>query len=247
MPARKSKKPALFYSIHQGDLGEESADFPDPRSAGEQGLLCVGGDLQVETLLRAYPRGIFPWPQEGYPLMWFCPDPRGVLHFEQIHWPRRFLRELQDKSFEVTMDQAFTDVVRACAAAPRKIASDDAGADGTSSATWILPAMIDAYIELFHAGSAHSFECWSEGKLVGGLYGVWIEGVFSGESMFHSVSGASKRCLHALVLHLQGLGVRWMDTQMVTPILKTFGGTYISREEYLSWIVSSQARGLVWR
>ncbi len=247
MPRRRSNFPPSFFSLVAGEWAEESSDFPDPRMAGEQGLVCIGGNLEVETLRRAYRLGIFPWPQEDYPMMWFSPDPRGVLDFTKLHWPKRFLRELKTSNFEVTIDRAFAEVIRACAKAPRKPQADAAPAASVATMTWILPDMIDAYIALYHAGDAHSFECWHEGKLVGGLYGVWMNGVFSGESMFHTMSGASKHCLHALVNYLRSIEVRWMDTQMVTPILKSFGGTYISREEYLNWVASSQARRLVWR
>lgn len=197
--------------------------FPDPRLAGDDGLLCVGGDLRVETLIEAYTNGIFPWPQEGVPLLWFSPPKRGVLDFADLHWPRRFLRELKDSSFEITFNKAFARVIRECAAIPRT----------HESGTWILPPMEGAYTRFHEAGFAHSVECWKDGELVGGLYGVYVGGVFSGESMFHTVSGASKRCLFALTEKLRANGLEWMDIQMVTPVLQTFGGKYVSREDYL--------------
>ncbi|HVK60814.1 MAG TPA: leucyl/phenylalanyl-tRNA--protein transferase [Bdellovibrionales bacterium] len=208
----------------------ERVHFPDPRYAGDDGLLCVGGDLRVETLVDAYSQGIFPWPQEGLPLLWFCPARRGVLDFKDLHWPRRFLQELKNKEYTITFDQAFTDVIRACAETPRR---HEAG-------TWILPPMEAGYRRFHEAGYAHSVECWKNGQLVGGLYGVYVGGVFSGESMFHSVSGASKRCLYALTEKLKASGVEWMDIQMVTPVLETFGGKYISREDYLNRIQTSK-------
>lgn len=199
--------------------------FPDPRTAGEDGLLCVGGDLRVETLLSAYSQGIFPWPQEGLPLLWFSPSRRGVLDFTEVHWPRRFLQELRSRPLRVTFDTAFARVIAACASVPRT----------HESGTWILPPIIGAYTRFHEAGYAHSVECWSEdGELVGGLYGVFVEGVFAGESMFHTESGASKRCLFALVEALRGRGLSWMDTQMVSPVLETFGGKYIPRDEFLT-------------
>jgi leucyl/phenylalanyl-tRNA---protein transferase len=207
--------------------------FPDPRSAGRDGLLCVGGDLGVDTLCAAYSQGIFPWPQEGLPLLWFSPWERGVLDFDELHWPRRFLRELQSAksaSFEITFDQAFDDVIRECAAIPRT----------HETGTWILPEMERAYSRFHRAGFAHSVECWLEGELVGGLYGVCVKGVFSGESMFHKVDGASKRCLFALIERLRSSGFGWMDIQMVTPVLQTFGGKYIPREEFLSRVAEAQ-------
>jgi leucyl/phenylalanyl-tRNA--protein transferase len=208
--------------------------FPDPRSAGEDGLLCVGGDLSVETLVAAYSLGVFPWPQEGLPLLWFSPFERGVLDFTDLHWPRRFLRVVRSGGFEVTFNRAFADVVRECAKVPR---SHEKG-------TWILPEMQTAYLDFHRAGYAHSVEAWREGRLVGGLYGVYVGGVFSGESMFYHESDASKICLHALVTALSSAGVTWIDTQMVTPILETFGGKYISRDEYLDRVAEAEPRDL---
>lgn len=197
--------------------------FPDPREAGEDGLLCVGGDLSVSTLYQAYRSGIFPWPQAGLPLLWFSPLMRGVLDFKEMHWPRRFLRELRKPGLQITFDRAFDRVIAECARVPR---SHETG-------TWILPEMQRAY-SLFHqAGFAHSVECWRGDVLVGGLYGVYVEGVFSGESMFFKEPGASKRCLFALTEKLNDAGVEWMDIQMVTPVLESFGGKYIAREEFL--------------
>jgi leucyl/phenylalanyl-tRNA---protein transferase len=204
---------------------KRSIVFPDPRAAGRDGLLCVGGDLQVDTLLSAYAQGIFPWPQEGLPLLWFSPWERGVLDFDEIHWPKRFLRELAaHKPYRMTFNKAFREVIRHCALVPRM----------HERGTWILPELERAYIEFHEAGHAHSVECWLGDELVGGLYGVCVQGVFSGESMFHKASGASKRCLYALIEELKSSGFKWLDIQMVTPVLESFGGKYISREEFLS-------------
>ncbi len=199
------------------------ARFPNPRTAGEDGLLCYGGNLEVETLFAAYNQGIFPWPQEGLPLLWFSPEQRGVLDFRDLHWPRRFVRTLKDARFHITFNRAFTEVIRECALIPR---SHEPG-------TWILPAMQEAYLRFHEAGFAHSVECWQEGQLVGGLYGVYVGGVFSGESMFFKVSDASKRCLFSLIQVLQASGVGWMDIQMMTPVLENLGGKYVSRDEFL--------------
>lgn len=197
--------------------------FPDPRTAGEDGLLCVGGSLDVNTLVDAYEHGIFPWPQEDLPLLWFSPAKRGVLDFTDVHWPKRFLRELRDDSVQITFNKAFGQVIRECRSIPRR----------HEQGTWILPAMEKAYNRLHEVGYAHSVEAWRGDRLVGGLYGVFVKGVFSGESMFHHENGASKRCLHRLVERLRESGLEWIDIQMVTPILKTFGGRYVSREEFL--------------
>lgn len=216
--------------------------FPDPNMAGDDGLLCAGGDLRVETLLSAYSQGIFPWPQEGLPLLWFSPPRRGVLDFSEVHWPRRFLRELRSSErtlvkqskFTITFNRDFARVIRACAQVPQK----------NSHGTWILPPMEGAYMRFHEAGFAHSVECWRgdiiHGEMVGGLYGVYVGGVFSGESMFQLQSGASKRCLFALIERLQAQGLTWMDTQMVTPILQSFGGKYIARDEFLERLKAAQ-------
>jgi leucyl/phenylalanyl-tRNA--protein transferase len=207
--------------------------FPDPRATGPDGLLCVGGDLAVETLLEAYENGIFPWPQEGLPLLWFSPVERGVLDFDEVHWPRRFLRELRaEKGFRITFDLAFDRVISECARVPRT----------HESGTWILPEMQIAYRKFHRAGYAHSVECWLDDELVGGLYGVYVRGVFSGESMFHKVSGASKRCLFAIVERLREAGHTWMDIQMVTPVLESFGGKYIERDKFLARLEEAHQR-----
>jgi leucyl/phenylalanyl-tRNA---protein transferase len=205
--------------------------FPDPRTAGDDGLLCYGGDLKVETLLQAYGRGIFPWPQEGLPMLWFSPLQRGILDFGELHWPSRFLREVKSKfapakgeaPYKITFDRDFPQVIHECSAIPR---SHETG-------TWIVPEIEDAYQDFHKAGFAHSVECWSGDRLIGGLYGVYVHGVFSGESMFYKERDASKFCLYALVQKLQAMGLKWMDIQMVTPVLQTFGGKYISRGEFL--------------
>ena len=207
--------------------------FPDPRLAGEEGLLCVGGRLDTESLLEAYSSGIFPWPQEGLPLLWFSPKERGVLDFAEMHWPKRFLRELKKPGYQITFNKSFAEVIRECSLAPRSL----------ETGTWILPEMERAYSALHRAGHAHSVECRRDGKLVGGLYGVYVGGVFSGESMFFKESGASKRCLHALVEKLKTFGLEWMDIQMVTPVLKALGGKYVTRDEFLQRLVQAKASG----
>lgn len=216
------------------DLNEGSR-FPDPNSAAPDGLLCYGGDLKPDTLLDAYSHGIFPWPREGLPILWFSPPVRGVIDFDELHWSRRFLRELKKDQFEITFNRDFASVIEGCASAPR---SYDSG-------TWILPEMITAYKRLHELGYAHSVECWVKGavgkELAGGLYGVYIAGVFSAESMFYRISNASKRCLYALIEELKKSGLTWMDIQMVTPISKSIGGKYIRREEFLARLSRARA------
>lgn len=183
----------------------------------------MGGRWNLETVRAAYRKGIFPWPQPDAPILWFSPDPRGVLDFEEFHVPKRLMRFARQCPWVFTRNEAFEEVMRACAEQPRP------GQDGT----WIQPEMVPVYTELHRAGEAMSFECWEDGVLIGGLYGVLIDGLFSGESMFHHRTDASKMCLWKTVEYLIENGHRWMDTQMVTPVIEAFGGKYISREEFL--------------
>lgn len=204
--------------------------FPHPESAAPNGILAVGGDLKVETLVDAYSRGIFPWPQEGTPLLWFSPPERGVLIFDHFRIPKSVQRLVKKNDFKITFNTSFKDVIENCSKIPRD----------HESGTWILPSMIEAYVKLHSLGYALSIEAWKNEELVGGLYGVLIKGVFSGESMFFKESGASKLCLIHLVEHLKSQGHEWMDIQMVTPVLELFGGEYISRQNFLNMLSNSQ-------
>ncbi len=186
--------------------------------------MAVGGDLQVEILKEAYSRGIFPWPQEGLPLLWFSPDPRGVIDFSELHVPsslHKFAKAHQN--WRYTINQAFPEVLKACRRQKRP------GQDGT----WITQEMQQAYGHFFQAGYVLSLECWENEELVGGIYGVDVNGVFSGESMFYRKPNASKMCLWKMIQHLQEKGRTWMDIQMVTPVTEAMGGKYIPREEFL--------------
>ncbi|MDE2291605.1 MAG: leucyl/phenylalanyl-tRNA--protein transferase, partial [Elusimicrobia bacterium] len=162
-----------------------------------ESLCAVGGDLRPETLLEAYAHGIFPWPQRGAPLLWHSPDPRGVLDFESLRVPRSLRQQARRAGFTFTADRAFDAVVAGCAQSPRP----------GQSGTWITPAMRRAYGRLHLLGAAHSVECWAGGELAGGLYGVYVRGVFSGESMFHRVSSASKACLVETARRLAARGL----------------------------------------
>lgn len=197
--------------------------FPDPRLSLPDGLLCIGGNLEVTTLVEAYSRGIFPWPQEGYPLLWFSPPRRGIIEFKDFHIARSLRKFLKKSTWQVTVNRAFAQVISACAEQPRQ----------GQAGTWILPPMQAAYETLHAQGYAHSVEVWDETRLIGGLYGVYTGGVFAGESMFHHQPNASKQALIFLVERLRAQGFTWMDTQMVTPSLQAFGGKYIERDEFL--------------
>lgn len=207
-------------------------NFPDPRDAMAEGILAVGGQLDVGTLYTAYRLGIFPWPHPDYPLLWFSPERRGILEFSEFKWARSFDKFLRHKApgFEITLDKAFPQVLRECAKQARP------GQQGT----WILPVMVKAYMEFHKAGYAHSLEVWHEHQLVGGIYGVFVKGVFSGESMFYKTPNASKLALFQLVQVLKSWGLKWMDIQMVTPVTESFGGKYIDREEFLRKLKRTQ-------
>lgn len=183
----------------------------------------MGGQWSSETLRAAYRKGIFPWPQPAAPILWFSPDPRGVLDFQDFHVPKSLRRFARSCPWMFTVNQAFPEVMRECARQPRP------GQDGT----WIQPEMVPAYTELWRAGEALSFEAWEDGVLIGGLYGVLLDGLFSGESMFYLRTNASKMCLWKAVDYFVEKKHTWIDTQMVTPVVESFGGRYISREEFL--------------
>lgn len=207
--------------------------FPDPREANKEGLVAVGGGLSRETLLEAYRSGIFPWPQEGFPMLWFSPDPRGVLDFQDVHVPRslaRFRKKMEASStpWTFTINQAFDEVIRGCRDQPRP---------GQNS-TWITRPILAAYQRLFAAGHVMSVECWEGKELIGGVYGVQSGRYFSAESMFHRRSNASKLSLLYLVEELKNRGQTWMDVQMITPVVASLGGKYISREEFLERIAA---------
>lgn len=201
--------------------------FPDPSMDFEQGLVAVGGELSTELLVEAYGLGIFPWPQEGYPMLWFCPDRRGILKFSEFEIPTRLERDLKKYAhLKVTRNQSFSEVIHECAKQKRE------GQKGT----WITQEMCENYIVLNQKGWAHSWEVWEGSELVGGGYGVLVKNVFSGESLFHKKTNMSKVALIHMVRDLQSEGHDWMDTQMVTPLLESFGAREISKKQYLEWL-----------
>lgn len=206
-------------------------EFPDPTQTLVEGIIHVGGELSVGNLYSAYSRGIFPWPHPGYPMLWFCPETRGVLDFHEFHVPQSLKKfKRKSSSWNLTVNQAFDQVISECQKQVRP------GQDGT----WISTKMKKAYIDFFNAGCVLSVECWENEKLIGGIYGVLVNGLFAGESMFFKKTNASKISFWFLVEHLQSLGHKWMDMQMVTPVTESFGGKYISREEFLSRIKRNQ-------
>lgn len=200
--------------------------FPDPWLLPEEsdGLIYIGGNLGVDTLVQAYSNGIFPWPlEEIYPLFWFCPEPRGVLDFNDLHIPKSLARLRRKNLYRYTFNQAFARVMAECAKQPRP------GQEGT----WIVPSLLPSYEAFHREGYAHSIEVWRGDDLVGGLYGVYVKGVFSGESMFHLEANTSKLALIEMIQKLKALGLQWMDIQMLTPVTELLGGHYISRRDFL--------------
>lgn len=201
--------------------------FPPVESATEDGLVAVGGDLEIDTLVAAYQQGIFPWPVSiDLPLAWFSPHPRGVLDISEMHVSKSFAKFLKKNTFQVTFNQAFDEVITQCARMYRK----------NQPSTWITPDIIHGYEKLFKRELAYSVEVWDEKELVGGLYGVCMGDFVSGESMFSKVDNSSKYALYALLLRLKDKGIDFLDTQMVTSVVEGFGGKYISRPEFLARI-----------
>jgi leucyl/phenylalanyl-tRNA--protein transferase len=195
--------------------------FPPPEEGPPHGPIAVGGDLRPERLLLAYSMGIFPW--QGEPLHWHSPDPRMVLLTDELHVTRSLRRAQKKRPYRLALDTAFSEVMTACASVPRP------GQEGT----WITPAMIEAYTELYRRGVAHSAEAWSGDRLVGGLYGVSLGACFFGESMFALEPDASKLAFVALVEQLERWGIPIVDCQIYTPHLARFGAREWPREDFL--------------
>ena len=213
----RSKIPGMSEYPHDASF------FPpvDQAMREPNGLLAMGGDLSMATLLDAYRHGIFPWFNPGEPVLWWCPDPRMVLLPSAIKVSRSLAKRIRNCGFELRFDTAFTEVMHACAAPRRGV-----------SGTWISPGMVTAYTRLHHAGYAHSIETWKHGKLVGGLYGLAIGRAFYGESMFSRVPDASKIALVALARQLERWGFGLIDCQMETGHLATLGAHPIPRAEF---------------
>jgi leucyl/phenylalanyl-tRNA--protein transferase len=198
--------------------------FPDPRKADAEGLIAYGGDLAPQRVLAAYAQGIFPWPYDASsPLLWFSPDPRMVLRPAELHISRSLQRTINKRLFDVRFDTAFAEVITQCATVKRP------GQKGT----WITDAMIRAYIRLHEMGFAHSAEAWSEGKLIGGLYGVSLGAAFFGESMFAKRPDASKVAFVHLVRQLQAWDFQLFDCQVHTEHVARLGATPWPRTRFL--------------
>ena len=213
---------------------EEERDVPwiDPRLGEPEGLIGVGGDLSPALLLRAYSEGVFPWFSEGDPVLWWSPDPRAIIELDGLHVSRRLARTIRSGKFRVTIDRQFEAVMRACG---------ETRPDGT----WVTDEMVAAYSRLHREGHAHSVEVWHGDALAGGIYGVAIGGLFAGESMFHTVTDASKVALAALVEHLKKQGYVLFDVQMKTEHTERMGAVEITRDSYLARLHDAVAMGNV--
>lgn len=206
----------------------QGSPFPDPATADHDGLLAAGGDLTVDTLLRAYYSGIFPWFNENDPILWWSPDPRMVLFPDNFKSSKSLRKIIREQQFSVTFNQDFERVIQACATISRQ------GQRGT----WITPEIQQAYLEMHREGYAVSVECWYQGDLVGGLYGIDLadKKIFCGESMFHTVSNASKVALYFLSEKLKKENYRLIDCQVHSEHLASLGAENISRQAFLNYL-----------
>lgn len=187
------------------------------------GLLAIGGDLSWQRLVTAYSNGIFPWFSNHDPILWWSPNPRAILNIDNIVVNRTLRKFIRKQPYSVTINKAFDRIINICADAPFR--NDD---------TWILDDMIHAYQKLHRQGFAHSVEVWHADQLVGGLYGVAINGLFSGESMFYLKPNASKIALVALGQHLASFGIKFIDCQMQNPFLQSMGAVEIPRTNFMA-------------
>lgn len=208
-------------------LLNESLVFPNPSLSNEDGVLAVGGDLTVDRLILAYENGIFPWYNDGDPIIWWSPDPRFVLFPDKIKISKSTRQTIRNSGFRISYDTVFETVIQNCQQIDR---------GERRRGTWITDDMLKAYIKLHEAGYAHSVEVWKDKELVGGLYGVSIGKCFFGESMFHFASNASKVALVSLTTNLHRHGFWLIDCQQETDHLKSLGAEAISRMDFLQYL-----------
>lgn len=194
------------------------------------GLLAFGGDLSAERLMLAYASGIFPWFSQNEPIMWWSPDPRGILPLDNFKYSKSLKKFTRTCDYRITINCAFDQVIDICAAIPR-----------SDSGTWITNDMIQAYKNLHRLGHAQSVEVWNEEKLVGGLYGIIVGKVFCGESMFHKATNASKLAMVSLVALLKSQGAEFIDCQMQNPHLASLGCIEVPRTRFLT-MLAEQSR-----
>ena len=216
-----------YYQLETGQVAAIENDCPFPALSQAltepNGLIAIGGDLTAARLLDAYSQGIFPWFNEGEPVMWWSPNPRMVLFPDELKVASSLKKTLKKTLFEVRFNTSFREVITACSESKR---INQAG-------TWISQDMVNAYCDLHQKGHAICMESWQYNQLVGGCYGVIINKMFYGESMFHTQTDASKVAFVHLVNHLQNQGVGMIDCQMHTPLLASFGAYEIDRQEFM--------------
>ncbi len=200
--------------------------FPPPSLAEPNGLLAIGGDLSPERLIAAYSLGIFPWYSPGDPILWWFTSPRLVIFPSEFRVPKRLRRYAKTTDIKITCNQAFLKVIKECAMIRTELSEE----------TWISPEMQSAYATLHDLGFAHSFECWQQDRLVGGLYGIAIDKVFYGESMFSRINCSSQFALIALVNYLKERDFKLIDCQMTTAHLIRFGAREISGQEFRTYL-----------
>lgn len=204
----------------------ENLYFPPVSQANKEGFLAFGGDLSTERLLLAYRSGIFPWYNEDEPIIWWSPDPRCVLFTNKLRISKSMQQVIKKGTFRFSMNEAFAQVIKCCQQTKRK---DDNG-------TWLNNEMIEAYNSLHQQGFAYSAECWLGDELVGGLYGIKLENVFCGESMFSLKSNASKFAFIHFVNYLKVEGIEVVDCQISNPHLESLGAEMIPRSQFLSYL-----------
>lgn len=200
-------------------------NFPPVDFADENGLLAIGGDLEPHSLILAYKNGIFPWPHENYPLLWFAPPQRAVIFLEEAHISRSLRKESKRTKLTFSQNKAFREVMQNCSELTNR-----PGQRGT----WITPQIIDAYEELFHRNHAYSVEAWNGKELVGGFYGVHVGKYYGGESMFYREPNASKLAFIYFMDQLKHKGIPWLDCQTLTHTFEGFGAREIPRAEFMN-------------
>jgi leucyl/phenylalanyl-tRNA--protein transferase len=224
-----------YYQLPSGRVASIDGDceFPPLSLALKEpnGLIAIGSDLSAERLLIAYQQGIFPWFNESEPVMWWSPDPRMVLFPDELKVSNSLKKTLKKQLFEIRFNTSFHEVISACSNTPRLDKNNNL------AGTWINSEMISAYCKLNRLGYAISMESWLNDQLVGGCYGVKIGRMFYGESMFHHVTDASKVAFVHLVKYLQTQSVNLIDCQMKTPLLASFGGREIPRDEFIQQLL----------
>lgn len=199
-------------------------EFPPLEEAFEDGLLAIGGDLEVSSLLLAYKSGIFPWPHDEKNLLWFSPPTRAILFLDEIHISKTLIKERKKRDIKFFINRDFKRVITNCSTQKRP------GQKGT----WINKKIVEGYTRFYEEGYAISFECYENDLLLGGGYGVTIGDYFSGESMFHLHPNGSKFALWMLSDYLRDKGILWIDCQVMTPLLESFGAIEIERNDYIS-------------